>query len=228
MKQLRLVSFVFAALVCAASVAVAGDNCAGQAAGSKDACAKSARTAAATATCPMHGATKASAGSCSMHGTTATAASNAGCCAGKNASAMASSPKCDMKGAAMHAECAVCTDETACDEEVRGLNAHSQVVELRNGTMIVYTAENPENVRALQVALARHNAHIMSALAAGGEHELCGGCKSFRGAMASGKFSRELVNVKTGVQVLLTSNDRTIVRQIHEMTGAQAAARIKS
>jgi hypothetical protein len=41
--------------------------------------------------------------------------------------------------------------------------------------------------------------------------------------MASGKFSRELVNVKTGAQVLLTSNDREIVRRIHDMTGAQTA-----
>ena len=129
--------------------------------------------------------------------------------------------------AAAHGDCAVCTDQAACEEDVRALSAHAQVVALRNGAMIVYTAETPESVRALQAALARHNALIMGALAANGDANLCGGCKSFRGAMASGKFSRELVNGKNGAQVLLTSDDREIVQRIHDMTAA-SAARTKS
>jgi hypothetical protein len=125
--------------------------------------------------------------------------------------------------AAAHMDCAVCSDEMACDDEVRGLNAHAQVVALRNGAMIVYTADTPETVRALQASVARHNEHILNSLATSSEASLCGGCKSFRGAMASGKFSRELVNVKNGAQVLLTSSDRAIVQRIHDVTGAQAA-----
>ena len=225
MKQLRLFAFVLSALVCATSLAFAGDECTAggtkaaknaRGAGSSDCCARgSASAASAHASCPMRGTAAAAAGSCAMHGNAA--------------ATMAAGARCDMKHAGAHTDCAVCSDETACDDELRGLNAHAQVVELRNGTMIVYTTDSPENVRALQVALARHNERIMNALAAGsGEAGLCGGCKSFRGAMASGKFSRELVNVKTGAQVLLTSSDRTIVRQIHDMTGTQLAARSKS
>lgn len=182
-------------------------------------CAKSAKTkgAASTAACPMHSASATAASSCSMAGKPGTAAGtctmHAAACAGG---------KGDMAAAA-HGDCAVCTDQAACDEDVRALNAHSQVVPLRNGVMIVYTAETPENVRALQAALARHNELIVGALAANGDASLCGGCKSFRGAMASGKFSRELVNVKTGAQVLLTSNDPVIVQRIHDMTSAPAA-----
>jgi hypothetical protein len=130
--------------------------------------------------------------------------------------------KCDMAGMPASG-CAVCSDAMACDDDVHNLNAHAQVVALRNGTMIVYTADTPENVRALQVALARHNEQTMNAFATNSDASLCSGCKTFRGAMASGKFSRELVNVKSGAQVLLTSTDRTIVRRIHDMTGAPAS-----
>jgi hypothetical protein len=207
-------------------------------------------TAAQKAQCAKMSKTKgaaAAAASCSMHGASATAASNgatggkpataASTCAmgGKTATAAATCAmhataaagcKGDMAAAA-HGDCVVCTDQAACAEDIHALSAHEQVVALRNGSMIVYTAETPESVRALQAALARHNELIMAALAANGDASLCGGCKSFRGAMASGKFSRELVNVKTGVQVLLTSNDREIVQRIHDMTAA-AAARTKS
>ncbi len=152
----------------------------------------------------MSGKPAMAAGTCAMHATAAAAG------------------KGDVVAAA-HGDCAVCADQAACEDDVRGLNAHAQVVALRNGAMIVYTAETPETVRALQAALARHNELVMGALAANGDANLCGGCKLFRGAMASGKFSRELVNVKTGAQVLLTSSDRAIVQRIHDMTSAPAA-----
>lgn len=206
----------------------------------REQCAKAAKTTAAAnmGTCAMHGATTAAAaGNCSAHG--AAVAASSGCpMAGKTAMAAgscaahgtaAAAGKCDMAAGA-HGNCVVCTDETACDQELHGLNSRAQVVELRNGSMIVYTADTPENVRALQVSLARHNEQVLAALATNSEASLCAGCKTFRGAMASGKFSRELVNVKTGVQVLLTSNDRAIVQRIHDLTGAAAApaARTKS
>ena len=181
-------------------------------------CAKNMKTkgAASTGTCSMHSASATAASNCSMAGKPGAAA---GTCAMHAAAGAAG--KGDMAAAA-HGDCAVCTDQAACDEDVRALNAHAQIVPLRNGAMIVYTAETPESVHALQAALARHNELIMSALAANGDASLCGGCKSFRGAMASGKFSRELVNVKSGAQVLMTSNDPAIVQRIHDMTNAPA------
>ena len=156
----------------------------------------------------------------------ATAVHASGCCGAHSATATAAGARCDMHANTKTA-CSVCTDESACDGDMHTAGAHAQVVALRNGAMIVYTAETPESVRALQAALARHNEVTMAALAANGGANLCGGCKSFRGAMASGKFSRELVNVKTGAQVLLTSSDREIVQRIHDMTVA-SAARTKS
>jgi hypothetical protein len=199
----------------AASAAATADHCAGASAttASMDCCAgKGAASASAAA-----------ASGCAAHGARGAAMTKgAGSCAGA-AGASAGMANCDM-----HGNCAVCLDEVMCSNDLRASGVRAQVVALRNGAMIVYTADNAENVRSLQTTVARFNAHIMSAYGGSGEAALCGECKSFRGAMASGKYSRELVNVKNGCQILLTSPDRSIVRKIHDMTGAQVAARVRT
>jgi hypothetical protein len=155
-------------------------------------------------------------------------AKGSACCMG-TAGAMAASGRCETKGASAHnADCSVCLDEATCDESLRGMGVRSQVLELRNGAMIVYTADSPAGVRSLQATVARYNDHIMSSYTNGSDARLCGECKAFRGAMASGKFTRELVNVRNGCQILLTSSDKHIVERIHDMANAPVAARVKS
>jgi hypothetical protein len=219
MKHLRLVALAVVISAGFAVLAFAGSGKGAKNSGSGDCCGT--KAAAASGSCSAHGTTAATASACPAGGKSAKASGK--CSVSGTAAA---SGKCEMSGAA-HGDCTVCADESACDGELRGLNSRSQVVTLKNGAMVVYTTETAENVRALQAALARHNEHIMNALATDSEASLCGGCKSFRGAMASGKFSRELVNVKNGAQVLLTSNDRGIVERIHALTGA-STARTKS
>jgi hypothetical protein len=131
-----------------------------------------------------------------------------------------------MHNMAGHGDCAVCTDEMACDDDVRATGAHAQAVSLRNGTMIVYTLDGAENVRSLQAAVARHNERVVAALQ--GDTQLCAACKKLRGALASGKLVREVVNVERGCQLLITSSDRSIVQQVHACANAQVAARTKS
>lgn len=234
MKQLRLVLLVIAATAWSAAAVFASPPEKGaSAANAKGSCsAHGANASAAAMDCCAGKGTSASAasaatGSCAAHGarTAAMAKGAVGCGA---AGAMAGMGHCDTKGAAMHGDCAVCTDEATCSSDLRGAGVRAQVVPLRNGAMIVYTAENAVSVRALQTTVARYNEHIMNAYAGGDDANLCGGCKSFRGAMASGKFSRELVNVKNGCQILLTSTDRNIVRKIHDSMGTQVAARIRT
>jgi hypothetical protein len=194
-------------------------------------CAKGNKTTTAAASmdcCAGKGvsAANASANGCAEHGARSAAMAKGTCVGAAGAAgAMAGMTHCDK--AAMHGDCSVCLDEATCSNDLRSAGVRSQVVALRNGAMIVFTAENAENVRSLQTTVARYNEHIMNAYS-GGEASLCGECKAFRGAMASGKFSRELVNVKNGCQILLTSTDRSIVRKIHDMTGAQVAARVRT
>ena len=55
--------------------------------------------------------------------------------------------------------------------------------------------------------------------------KLCDDCKQLRGAIASGKLNREVVNVERGVMTLVTSNDRSVVQRIRAMTGQPIAMR---
>ena len=68
---------------------------------------------------------------------------------------------------------------------------------------------------------------VMAVLAGQRAGKLCSHCKPLRGAMASGKLVREVVNVQRGAQIVITSTDRATVQRIHEMTGAQVAARVR-
>ena len=223
MKQLRLVALVLAVSAWGAASASACDtpkSASAASAGSKGCCASGTTATAASASghacspemaahCAKGAKMTMAGGSCQMHG-----------------ASMASASHCEMHGLANHTDCAVCVDEAGCENEVHAMGARSQVVPLKNGAMLVFTAEAPKDVRALRAAVARHNDRVVTVLS-GGDSGLCSDCKRLRGAMASGKLVREVVNVEHGCQVIITSSDRAIVQQIHEMTGAQLAARVK-
>jgi hypothetical protein len=236
MKHLRLVLLIMAASAWCAAAAFACDDDKGAsatAANGKGSCSAHGTSAAAASAnggnCAMHGASAGAACEHGEHGTKAAAMAHGSACCMGTAGAMAASGRCDVKAMAHNADCAVCLDEATCDNDLRGMGVRSQVLTLRNGAMIVYSAESPVAVRSLQATVARYNDRIMSEYSNNGDAKLCGECKAFRGAMASGKFTRELVNVRNGCQILLTSSDKHIVEKIHDMANAPAvAARVKS
>ncbi len=239
MKQLRLVALVLAASLACAAIAFAcgGGKCA----------------SSANASCSAGNAAAASGSSCCASGASASAANAKGaktakaakgakgtaCCSPemaaactpemKAACASGASGACGMHGTATAAmtDCAVCAEGASCDEDVNAAGARRQVVGLKNGAMIVYTTDGPENVRALQASVARHNAVVVGVLGGKRAGNLCAHCKPLRGAMASGKLTREVVNVQLGAQVVITSNDRATVQRIHDMTGAEMATRVR-
>jgi len=163
-------------------------------------------------------------------GTTAAFASN-----GKSAKSAMGGDCCATKGAATKSaavaaksaahDCPACADWTACEENVQSLGARAQVVALKNGAMIVYTVESPGDVKALQATVTKRHERMLSALSAGGSKKLCPDCKALRGAIASGKLHREVVNVERGCMTLLTSNDPSIITRIRNMTGQPVAMR---
>lgn len=128
-----------------------------------------------------------------------------------------------------HAGCDACEDMGTFDAELTGASAAVQVVPIKNGVMFVYTAAAPGKVNALQSAVTRRSEHLQKIVTAGDKAALCDGCKSMRGAMASGKVTREVVNIEGGSLALVTSNDPALVRQIRAMADAgKTAARVKS
>ena len=115
-----------------------------------------------------------------------------------------------------------------CAHELEAAGAHTQIVPLKNGVMFVYTADSPGQVRAVQAAMVRRGEKIGQLVSAGDKAHLCAECKQIRGAMASGKLNREVVNIEGGSLTLMTSNDPKMVSKIHSMVDVRMAARTKS
>lgn len=252
MKSLRLLAL---ATCCAAALGAVGgasacdsknSASAASASASSECCmtkaAKASKSSKGKAAAAFASASNASMPECCMSkgaaATTAVAASSksagSDCCMSKGASATHASHASAKAGAAcgmnahanMAADCSTCEDWAMCETKVQGIGARSQVVALKNGVMIVYTAEAPEGVRAVQAAVARRTEGMKNSLASRkADAKLCPDCKQMRGALASGKLHREVVNVEKGAMDLLTSTDKSIVAMIHNMTGAQIAAR---
>ncbi|HTM58077.1 MAG TPA: hypothetical protein VL123_06655 [Candidatus Udaeobacter sp.] len=131
--------------------------------------------------------------------------------------------------AATHADCDGCTDMARCAQEMAAAGARVQVVPLKNGVMYMYTAETSSGVRVVQAAVSRRNERLAAWTRAGDGVHLCNECKAMRGAAASGKLVREVVNIEGGSLTLLTSSDPEIVHRLHDMASASlVAARTKS
>ena len=118
---------------------------------------------------------------------------------------------------AMHADCDACADMADCEAELQGSGARVQMVPLKNGLMFVYTAASPGKVSALQSSLARRTERLNQLVSAGEKAHLCAECKAMRGAMASGRLNREVVNIEGGALTLMTSSDPSMVSKIYAM-----------
>jgi hypothetical protein len=190
-----------------------------------------AATTVTHASCTAKSATASGEGTCSKH---AAMASNSGkkSCASKNATAAAGT--CAGHGMAVMAgmgpteDCEACFDMVTCGDALTAVNAHRQTVRLKNGVMYVYTADSQRDVSAVQAAVARRGDQMARVLMAGDNVKLCADCKSFRGAIASGKLTREVVNIEGGTLTLITSSDPALVAKLHAMADQKVAARIKS
>ncbi|HYM80699.1 MAG TPA: hypothetical protein VEY91_04710 [Candidatus Limnocylindria bacterium] len=175
-------------------------------------CAGKASAAKATMASKDHGAPG--------KGVSAMAAGSGGTCSGKGMTTAA--------GGSSHADCEACVDMSMCEGELKSANAHTQVVPLKNGVMFVYTADSPGQVRVVQAAMVRRGERISQFVTAGDKAHLCGECKSMRGAMASGKLTREIVNIEGGALTLMTSDDPKVVAKIHAMVDVRTSSRTKS
>jgi hypothetical protein len=178
---------------------------------------------------------------CQGHGASATTASNGGreCCAGKAKGATASlgheacnakflgagmmgAPDCGNHGTAamtaeMRANCDACADMVTCSNDLSANGVQTQIVPLKNGVMFVFTSDTPAHVRAIQNALARRSDRLNALAVSGDRAHLCPECKNVRGAIASGKMSRETVNIEGGCLTLVTSTDPALISKLRAM-----------
>lgn len=180
---------------------------------SSSGCAHGAKSAAAKAAC-KNGASATTALSNSDE-VTAVPAGGGYSCGGKGMTTTADRFK--------HEGCDACADMNDCDGELKASGALTQVVKLKNGIMYVYTAHDPGKVRAVQAAVSHRNERLTAMHASGDKVKLCPDCKVMRGAVASGKLTREMVTIEGGCLTLVTSTDAAIVNKLHAMVGQQSA-----
>ncbi len=196
-----------------------GDHCASK------------RTSSVTASTKATGRAKVAAGDCCAKDATTTAAHTA---RSGRVEAVPAGASCHGEGMttaagrAVHENCDACADMASCNEQLQSVGATMQVVPIKNGVMYVYTASSPGGVRAVQAAMARRNDRMHQMASAGETVKLCAECKAMRGAAASGKLVREVVNIEGGVLTMMTSSDASVVSRIHQLAGIQTAVRVKS
>lgn len=176
----------------------------------REACAKNPKVAAAMG--------------CDPSGTHATTASAGGKCDMKSTSSAAGMVCKAHLSSAAH-DCDACEEWLGSDKDVRSIGGKVQVVSLKNGVMLVYTAEKASDVRSLQSAVAKRNEQLTVTLSDASHAKLCDDCKHIRGAVASGKLHREVVNIERGCMTLITSDDRAVVQRIRSMSGQTVAMR---
>jgi len=210
-------------------------------AASMDCCAsKSAKSAVANRSAAKAGKSTmvvASSGACTgmMDAAMIVAAGHGSCASSGKATAVVagSGGQCSSKSSATatrmaHAECDACADMMMCSGELETAGTRTQIVPLKNGVMFVYTAEEPGNVNAVQSAMARRSSRLSQIVTAGDRARLCAECKAMRGAIASGKMTREVINIEGGALTLMTSTDPLMVKKIRAMVDGNKIARAKS
>ena len=163
---------------------------------------------------------------CNPHGATTASARGARSAVRTASAKAANSMVCKAHQTSMAHDCDACEEWLESDAETRAIGGKVQVVSLKNGAMIVYTVERATDVRALQTAVAKRSEKLNTMLLSdASDAKLCEDCRQLRGAMASGKLHRELVNVERGCMTLITSDDRDVVQRIRNMTSQSVALR---
>ena len=206
-----------------------------------DGCAMKSKAATAGAGCEGHGASATMATTASTSGVPAccmakgargATAANAGCDAHSMGAGMIGAPGCAGHGnsataADMAGECDACAEMMTCAGQLSMNGVQTQAVPLKNGVMFVYTTDTPSHVRGVQNALARRSDRLNVLAQAGDKARLCPECRTARGAIASGKLTRETVNIEGGCMTLVTSTDAATIAKLRAMA-MMSNGRIKS
>jgi hypothetical protein len=173
--------------------------------------------------------TASTAGAANHCSASASASAGSSCKGAASASAKSTPSHCEGEGLVkmaqqtLHTDCDGCSDMAHTEQEIMNAGGHVQIVQLKNGVMYMYTAESSAGVRAVQAAVGHRNEHLAAWTTAGDHVHLCDECKTMRGAAASGKLTREVVNIEGGCLTLVTSTDPGIVVKLHAMAQAAGA-----
>ncbi len=134
--------------------------------------------------------------------------------AGGPAASLAS--ECEKKAAARPTpECVSCDASVSCLERVTAAGGTAEIIPIANGLMVIYNTGMTKRVAEVQNAAMERWDVTDQIMAGKAEGHLCASCCAARTVLM--KADRQVYRTSTGVVAMVTSDDFTLVRELHRM-----------
>jgi hypothetical protein len=130
--------------------------------------------------------------------------------------AMAGPSECEKKAALrISHDCVSCDASVTCLERVTAAGGAAEIIPIGHGLMVIYNTPNQRRVPEVQnAALERWD--VMDKIIAGkAEGHLCASCCAARTLLM--KADRQVYRTSTGVVCMITTDDFTVVNELHRM-----------
>ena len=124
--------------------------------------------------------------------------------------------ECEKKAAARPThECVSCDASVACLERITAAGGSAEIIPIAHGLMILYNTSAQSRVPEVQNAALERWDITDQIIAGKAEGHLCAACCAARTLMM--RSDRQVYRTSTGVVAMVTSDDFTLVRELHRM-----------
>jgi hypothetical protein len=128
----------------------------------------------------------------------------------------ANSSECEKKAAArVTHECVSCDASVACLERITAAGGSAEIIPIAHGLMILYNTSIPKRVPEVQNAALERWDVTDQIIAGKADKHLCAACCAARTLMM--RSDRQVYRTSTGVVAMVTTDDFTLVRELHRM-----------
>jgi hypothetical protein len=129
---------------------------------------------------------------------------------------VANSTECEKKAAARPTqECVSCDASVVCLERITAAGGSAEIIPIAHGLMILYNTSVANRVPEVQNAALERWDVTDQIIAGRGEKRLCAACCAARTLMM--RSDRQVYRTSTGVVAMVTTEDFTLVRELHRM-----------
>ncbi len=130
--------------------------------------------------------------------------------------AASNASECEKKAAArVTHECVSCDASVSCLERVTAAGGTAEIIPIANGLMILYNTAMTKRVPEVQNAAIERWDVTDQIIAGKAEGHLCASCCAARTLLM--RSDRQIYRTSTGVVAMVTSDDFTMVRELHRM-----------
>jgi len=129
---------------------------------------------------------------------------------------VANSSECEKKAAArVTRECLSCDASVVCLERITAAGGSAEIIPIAHGLMILYNTSLANRVPEVQNAALERWDVTDQIIAGKAEKHLCAACCAARTLMM--RSDRQVYRTSTGVVAMVTTDDFTLVRELHRM-----------